>query len=281
MIIDFHTHTFPDKIASRAIDKLSHDAHIVPHRDGTVSSLVSSSKEAGVDISVILPVATAPEQVVNINDSAARINEEYSGTLLSFAAMHPDFENYKNELRRVKGLGFKGIKIHPVYQKTDVDDISFLRILNCAAELDLIVVTHAGIDIGFLDETQSSPSKCRHVWDEIGAFKFVLAHMGGWKNWEEAKDLFAGSGVWIDTAFSTDKMEPLPDGYWKESDLAFLDPKAFIDMVNAFGEDRVLFGTDSPWSGQKKSLDFIRALDLPDETKAKISGDNAAKLLGF
>lgn len=281
MIIDFHTHTFPDKIASRAIEKLSNEAHIVTFRDGTVSSLVSSSKEAGVDISVILPVATSPEQVVNINDSAARINEEYSGALLSFAAMHPDFGDYKNELRRIKELGFKGIKIHPVYQKKDIDDISFLRIINCAAELDLIVVTHAGIDIGFLDETQSSPAKCKRVWDEIGQFKFVLAHMGGWKNWDEAKELFAGSGVWIDTAFSTDKMEPLPDGYWKESDLYFLDAPGFIDMVNAFGEDRVLFGTDSPWSGQKESLDFIRALDLSDETKAKIFGDNAVKLLGL
>ncbi len=281
MIIDFHTHTFPDKIASRAIEKLSHEAHIIPYRDGSVSSLVSSSKEAGVDLSVILPVATSPEQVVNINDSAARINEEYSGALLSLASMHPDFENYKNELRRIKELGFKGIKIHPVYQKKDIDDISFLRILNCAAEFGLIVVTHAGIDIGFLDETQSSPAKCKRAWDEIGQFKFVLAHMGGWKNWDEAKELFAGSGVWIDTAFSTDKMKPLPDGYWKESDLYFLDAPGFIDMVNTFGEDRVLFGTDSPWSGQKESLDFIRTLDLPDETKAKIFGDNAVKLLGM
>ncbi len=292
MIIDVQTHPFPDTIASRAIDKLSRDAHILPHREGTVASLVSSAKEAGVDISVILPVATAPEQVVNINDSAARINEEYfsdhdmsagsvASRLLSFASMHPDFADYRNELRRVKELGFKGIKIHPVYQKKDIDDISFLRILNCAAELDLIVVTHAGIDIGFLDETQSSPTKCKRAWDEIGQFKFVLAHMGGWKNWDEAKELFAGSGVWIDTAFSTDKMEPLPDGYWKESDLYFLDAPGFIDMVNAFGEDRVLFGTDSPWSGQKESLDFIRALDLSDETKAKIFGDNAVKLLGM
>ena len=290
MIIDFHTHTFPDKIASRAIDKLSHDAHIIPHRDGTVSSLVTSSKDADVDISVILPVATSPEQVININDSATRINEEYSvdhcankepGRLLSFAAIHPDLSEYKNELRRIKELGFKGIKIHPVYQKKDIDDISFLRIINCAAELDLIVVTHAGIDIGFLDETQSSPEKCKHVWDEIGQFKFVLAHMGGWKNWDEAKELFARSGVYIDTAFSTDKMTPLPDGYWKESDLCFLDAQGFTDMVNAFGEDKVLFGTDSPWSGQKESLDFIRALSLSDETKSKIFGKNAAGLLGL
>ena len=76
-------------------------------------------------------------------------------------------------------------------------------------------------------------------------------------------------------------MDPLPDGYWKESDLYFLDAPGFIDMVNAFGEDRVLFGTDSPWSGQKESLDFIRALDLPNETKAKIFGDNTVKLLGM
>ncbi len=278
MIIDFHTHTFPDKIAPRAIDKLSHEAHLVPHTDGTASCLAASAKEAGIDLSVILPVATSPEQVVNINDSALRINGEGSA-LLSFASMHPDFGKYKKELLRIKEHGFKGIKLHPVYQKTDIDDISFLRILSCAAELDLIVVTHAGLDVGFPLEMQSSPQKCKNAWDEVGPFRFVLAHMGGWKNWPEAKELFAGSGVWIDTSFSTDRMDTLTDGYWAEEEKRLLDAEAFLDMVNAFGTDKILFGTDSPWSDQKKSLDFIKSLPLSDTDKNMILGDNALRLL--
>ncbi|MCR4617036.1 MAG: amidohydrolase family protein [Lachnospiraceae bacterium] len=278
MIIDFHTHTFPDKIAAKAIDKLSHEAHIVPFRDGTVNSLITTAKAAGVDLSVILPVATSPEQVSHINDSAHMINTKES-SLLSFACIHPDIEDYKKELHRIKELGFKGIKLHPVYQKTDIDDVKFLRIINLAAELDLIVITHAGLDVGFPGETQSSPEKCKHVVDEIGNFKFVLAHMGGWRNWDRVLSLLADSGVWIDTAFSCGKMHPLTDGYWSESDLDLLSPDKFMDMVKAFGPDKVLFGTDSPWSDQKESLDFIRNLPLSDDDKNLILGENARTLL--
>ncbi len=278
MVIDFHTHTFPDKIAARAISKLSQEAHLVPHTDGTAWGLASSCGEAGIDLAVILPVATSPEQVVTINDSALKINEEGSA-LLSFACMHPDFGEYKKELFRIKEHGFKGIKLHPVYQKTDIDDISFLRILNCAAELDLIVVTHAGLDVGFPLEMQSSPDKCKHAWDEIGPFKFVLAHMGGWKNWAEAKELFAGSGVWIDTSFSTDKMDTLTDGYWSEDEKKLLTPDSFMDMINAFGANKVLFGTDSPWSDLRYSLDFINDLPLSPGDKNLILGENAVELL--
>lgn len=35
MIIDFHTHTFPDQIAASAIARLSNNAHIEAHSNGT------------------------------------------------------------------------------------------------------------------------------------------------------------------------------------------------------------------------------------------------------
>ena len=60
MIIDFHTHTFPDKIAAQTIAYLAEKGNVKPFRAGTLSSLKESMKRAGVDYSVILPVATVP-----------------------------------------------------------------------------------------------------------------------------------------------------------------------------------------------------------------------------
>ena len=149
MIIDFHTHTFPDKIAGRALTKLSHNSHSKPFTDGTDTGLVRSMKESGIDLSVILPVATDPAQVMGINDSAARREEErLAEGLISFGAMHPDYEDWHGELARIRENGMKGIKIHPVYQETDLDDIRLLRIYDRCAELGLSVVIHAGFDIG-------------------------------------------------------------------------------------------------------------------------------------
>ncbi len=99
MIIDFHTHIFPDKIAASTLETLSGKSHTTPFTDGTLKGLVNSMKNFGVDVSIILPVATKPSQVIKINDNAAQINEKFfADGIISFAAIHPDFENFRAEL---------------------------------------------------------------------------------------------------------------------------------------------------------------------------------------
>ena len=60
MIIDFHTHTFPDKSSEKIVNHLAHIGCIPPHTDGSVIGLFSSMKEADIDYSVNLPVMTKP-----------------------------------------------------------------------------------------------------------------------------------------------------------------------------------------------------------------------------
>ena len=72
MIIDIHTHTFPDRIARAAIDKLSKAAHAAAFTDASNQSLLSSMEKAGIDLSVIAPVATSPAQVEKIKRKKRR-----------------------------------------------------------------------------------------------------------------------------------------------------------------------------------------------------------------
>ncbi len=285
MIIDIHTHTFPDKIADRAVDSLSNKAHIVPHSSGTIDGLISSMKTAGIDISVVMPVATSAEQVVKINDSSIRNNEKYYDNssalhkVLSFGCMHPEFEDYKNELKRLSQNGIKGIKIHPVYQGANIDDTKFLNIIDSAAQNDLVVLTHAGLDVGFPGVVHCSPKMCRNVINTIGDFKFVLAHMGGWENWNEVPEMFADTCAYLDTSFSSESLEPLTDGYWDDKDITMLNASHYKDFIQTFGSDRILFGSDSPWTDQSHSVEFIKALNLPANDINNILGQNALKLL--
>lgn len=53
MIIDFHTHIFPEKIAARTLDFLKDICQTEPDTDGTAKDLIRSAKEAGVDLSRI------------------------------------------------------------------------------------------------------------------------------------------------------------------------------------------------------------------------------------
>ena len=282
MIIDMHTHIFPDKIAADVIEKLSRVAGIPAHTNGTLDGLKRSMDAAQIDLSVILPVATNTHQVEKINSSAAELNEKFSDAgIFSFGCIHPDFANVRAELSRVKNHGLKGIKIHPVYQDTNLDDTKYMRILDRAAELDLIVVTHAGLDIGFPGVVRCSPQMAKNVVEKVGEFKFVLAHMGGWKNWSEVLKILRGTKIYIDTSFSTGKIIPRSDFHWEEDDLKLLTPAQFMEFVKIFGADKILFGTDSPWTSARTSIEFIKNLPLADADKAKILGLNAERLLSI
>ena len=91
MVIDFHTHTFPDKIAGRTIAHLSEVGKMPPYTDGTRTGLLRSMKDSGVDISVVLPIATVVKQERSINSLSAELNGKdhiyYAGSL------HPDCED--------------------------------------------------------------------------------------------------------------------------------------------------------------------------------------------
>ncbi len=279
MIIDFHTHTFPDKIAGAAISKLSASSGTVPFTDGTNSSLSASMKEAGIDLSVVLPVATNPEKVRHINEISAALSG--ADGLIHFGCMHPDVTDIEAEVKYASSLGLKGVKIHPVYQDVDIDDERFIRILSACGEAGLTVVTHAGLDIGFPGVVKCSPKMIRRAITLAGPVKLVLAHMGGWRCWDEVAECVSGTDAYIDTSFSLGRLVPTGDGRYSEDELEMLGGQEFVSIVRALGAERVLFGTDSPWSDQKKSVLDILALPLTDEEKKMIFWENGAKLLGL
>lgn len=266
MIVDFHTHIFPDKIAARTIEKLERIGNAKAFTDGREQSLVTSMEKAGVDVSVVLPVVTAPEQFDTINHFAAALNEKYQDRdvrLLSFGGIHPDTPDYKKKLREIQNLGLKGIKLHPDYQNTYFDDIRYMHILDEASQLGLISVVHAGVDIGFPNHVRCTIEGILKVLKEVSPRNLVLAHYGGYGLWDEVLECVAGRDVYLDTAYI----------------FGFIEDKTFMDILNRHGADKILFATDSPWSGQKESLEYLEKLHLNKEDFDKILGENAERML--
>ncbi len=279
MIVDFHTHIFPEEIAARAVEKLRRASGTVPFSDGTEAGLRRGMTRAGIGWSVTLPVATNPAKVSAMNDQMIRLDR--GDGLIRFGCMHPDAADPRRALARIAEAGIKGIKLHPVYQGADLDDPRYLRILDRAGELGLVVVTHAGDDIGFPGAVRCSPEMIGHALRQVGPVKLVAAHMGGWRCWERAEELLPGLGIWIDTSFSLGRLTPAEEGRFAPGELAMLDGAAFARLTRAFGADRVLFGTDSPWSDPAESVRMILEARLSGEEKADILGRNAARLLGI
>lgn len=277
--IDFHTHTFPDQIAAAAVNKLGGCFAIENCTDGTVNGLLCSMEKSNVALSVILPVVTNPASTVKMNDYAAVTNEKLGEWgYCSFAGMHPDFSGYKEELKRIKRLGFKGIKLHPAYQNCNMDDIRYLRIVEEAAALDLIVVYHAGIDGGLPIPVYATVEMARHVIDTIGAKKLVLAHMGGWEQWDQVEQELCGAPVYFDTAACIGVMEARK-GIPGAKNRILMSKEQMARMIQKHGANKVLFATDSPWTGQTESLEIFKTLELTEQEKELVLWENACRLL--
>ncbi len=269
MIIDFHTHVFPDKIAQKTIEALANNSNNTPYTDGTVEGMVKALERANADIAIALPVLTKASQFESVANFAIEINKRYKNSarkIISFGGMHPDCDDVFGKLKFLKENGIKGIKIHPDYQSTFIDDERYVNILSCAKELDLIVVTHSGIDDGYPNEpVRCPPEKVKSVIEKVGHKKFVLGHYGAHKQWQKVLEILSDLDVYFDTAFS----------------LHEIDENLFKQILNKHGEDKILFATDCPWRDIKDDLEILKSYNLDKNILDKILYKNALELLGI
>ncbi len=261
MLIDFHTHAFADALAPRAISSLSASSGgQIPRTDGTVSGLMRHMDEQSVDHSVLLTIATKPKQQTRINDWAASLNQS---RITAFGSVHPDAPDVMEELERIRSLGLTGIKLHPEYQHFEVDEPRMMPIYKKIASLGLITVFHAGQDIGFMPPAKASPEKMVRALSAFDGAPVVAAHFGGYIQWDEVYEKLCTLPLYFDTSFCFARI-PYP-----------LAQK----IVEKHGSEKILFGTDLPWSDAQSEKRLIDSLDLSLEDKENIFFRNAARLL--
>ncbi|MDR1210125.1 MAG: amidohydrolase family protein [Clostridiales bacterium] len=262
MIIDFHSHAFPDRIAASALGRLTvNSGNQRPVFDGTVAGLVAHEREAGVDMAVVANIATNPRQMRNVNDFAISINSLDGVT--AFGSVHPAAPDALSELSRLVEAGIKGIKLHPDYQDFFADDPDVYPIYAKAAELGLITLFHAGMDIGLFEPVHAAPERLANALPAFGGGVVVAAHWGGYSMWYDVEKYLVGADVYFDTSYAYGRMPP---GQARR-------------IIANHGSDRILFGSDTPWSRPSDELLFARAV-AGDGAEA-ILGGNAARLLGL
>ena len=208
MVIDFHTHMFPDKIADKTITFLAEVCQIPPQTDGTYTGLSESAKKGGVDLSIALPAMTKPSQFDSVNTFAAAHQE---GNVISFGGIHPATEHYREELRHIKELG-------------------------------LIIVVHAGLDPKCPDDVHCTPEMAAEVIDEVHPANLVLAHLGGNEMWDDVEKYLVGKDVYLDTAVVLDVIKEDQflrivrnhgaDKILFGTDVPWRDQGAFVHLLN-------------------------------------------------
>lgn len=258
-IIDCHTHVFPAKIAEKASESIGNFYDIPMKYDGTLDTLLSIGKEANISNYVVHSVATTPAQVVQINNFIAQSVNRHPGKLIGFATLHPDMEHIGDEVDRAISLGLKGIKLHPDFQKFNIDDRSVYEIYE-AAENRIPVLIHTGD----YRHSYSHPSRVPNVLKDFPGLRIICAHFGGWSKWNEAEQYLKDENIWVDTS----------------SSFYALDNEEIERLISVYGEDRVLFGSDYPMWDPGSELKRFGGLNLTDGVREKILSRNFCDLIG-
>ncbi len=259
-IIDFHAHAFPDALAEKAIRLLEGEGGIPARLDGTIASLLKSMDECGIEKSVVCSIATKPSQFEPILKWSADIK---SDRIVPLPSVHPDDPEILDKIGIVKAEGFKGIKMHPYYQGFNLDDEKMVPVYEKMCRENLLLVLHTGFDFAFERIRKCDPVKIVGILDNFPGLKLVATHLGAWEDWSEVERLMAGKNIYMEISFS----------------LEFLDKEKARNIITKHPPECVLFGTDSPWTGQRETLDLLKGLALDPELEKRILRENALALL--
>jgi len=259
--IDVHTHAFPDFLAERAITAITEKAVLQrAYLDGTVADLLRSMDRAGIELSVVACIATAPDQFGSILKWCGTIA---SDRIVPFPSVHPYGDAAVEQVRRIAGDGFKGIKLHPLYQDFQVLDDRCFPVYHAAAEAGLVLLFHSGDDLRFLGDHRCLPATMLRIKDRVPDLTMILAHLGGFWQSTNFVEHGLGSDVWIETSHTIPK-EP---------------SETFTRICREHG--RVMFGTDSPWQDQAAEIEKLKLVLDDKQLLEDVLWNNAARLLGI
>lgn len=256
--IDFHTHIYPQKIASKAVAAIGDFYSIQMKNDGTSETLLQNGHSINVTKYVVHSVATTPRQVASINSFIASECEKHP-EFIGFATLHPFSDTLEKDIEDAISLGLKGIKIHPDFQHFALDCEESVRMFKAiAGKLPILIHT------GDKRYDYSGSKRMARVLDLVPDVTAIGAHLGGYSEWENSRKYLIGrENFYIDTS----------------STLFALEPTAARDMIREHGTKRTLFGTDYPMWDHKEELERFLKMGLSDEECEDIFLNNAKALL--
>ena len=274
MIIDFHTHNFPDALAPKAVAALTRQLQgaFPPVADGTVSAQLRDMDAAGVDLSVVCPIATKPTQFDVILRRSVAVREGAEGEeaarrLLFLASIHPFDPDFAAHARTIAEAGIPGIVVHPYYQNISLDDPVVWPTFAAARDNGLFVMSHCGNDAGYPNAPACcSPIQIEKLLNAVPDLTFVACHLGG----------FDGSPI-----HAVDRLLPFEKCFIDTARIANQDDNPEADRIVAeWPADRMLFGTDYFWRDERLLADWVNNARPDEAEREHIFHHNAERLLG-
>jgi predicted TIM-barrel fold metal-dependent hydrolase len=263
-----------------------------------VDMQVLSIGPPGIDLD-----GTTPDMTVSlakiVNDELAKLTEKYPDKFAAMACLplkRPE-QAVKELERAVNELKLKGAKIFSNVDGKPLDGPEFIPLFAKAAELDVPLFIHPTtprareglqeygltIIVGLLFDSTLAVSRLifSGLLDKYPNLKIILAHLGSTLPYILAR---------LDSESATLKnfipgyelpISRAPSEYFK---LIYMDTvshhrPAYICAHATSGPEKIMLGSDYPYSRWKETVKAIEELDIPDGDKEKIYAGNVKKLL--
>ncbi len=259
-IIDMHCHIYPDPVAKKAAESIQEFYGLDGGgMDGRAQTLLSRGSQAGIDRFLVLPVSLRPDRVRHINDF---IIEQVAAQpkFYGFGTLHAAMEDIVGETQYIMDNGLRGIKMHPDSQVFPIDDERLFPAYEMLQD-KLPVMLHMG------DQRydHSHPARLRRVLELFPRLTVIAAHFGGYSMYETAYELLHDKPCFFDISSS---MMFMPQGVAER-------------YINAYGAERMVYGTDYPlWDPVVEIRRFMQ-LKLTGEQFDRIAHKTAEQLLNL
>ncbi len=260
-VADVHVHIYPEKISAKAAQSIGDFYHVrMADENGSVACLQSRLDTCDIERCVVHSVAVRPGTVTSINDFIASACCEHP-QLVGFMTLHQDTSDMAAEIDRACELGLKGIKLHPDFQRVDMDDDRLMVAYEIAEKRGLPLIIHCG-DYRY---DYSHPSRLKRILHEFPDLVVDAAHFGGWSVQDYALEFLEDERCFLDVS----------------SSMRYLGPRRTRELIESYGFDRILFGSDFPMWTPAEELEFLRSLGFAEAELERMCWHNVERFLGM
>jgi len=231
----------------------------------TLENMQTARVGTGIGRSCCLPVPP------NVNFDDIKKAHHDDSRVIPFTGVDFDqIEGFEQRLRSDVSRGAKGMKIHPIIQNVSPVDQRMFDVLDEFSQYDLPILFHTGRVTYYFGEEKAKENV------DCGNMELLERMIAG--NRDRTKIILGHAGM-SELDYVLAKMPRHPNVY---VDTTFQHPLRIRSLINAFGSERVLFGSDWPYGDMKLAVKCARlALEQENDrqTTARVLRDNARNLL--
>jgi predicted TIM-barrel fold metal-dependent hydrolase len=271
-----------------SISILAHHAHVFPGSvkpEGTTDRLLKMLDACGIDQAVCF-APFAPQIEGFGQDPVTWLANELKGhdRLFGFGTVDFKRQDLRDQVSRIRDVGFTGIKLHPNVQEFDLLGEQALEVYAAAEDAGLFLTFHSGVHHYRIEHY--NVLKFDEVAYRFPKLRISLEHVGGYSFFPEALAVIVNNIPFppvpgkkarvyggLASVFTKDFLR-----FW------YMPPERMIEAIRQAGASQFFFGLDFPYNKEENTrvaLETINSLGLSDADRALILGGNLRRELGL